>query len=201
MSNEPPERTLPKLQQIELPVLLGQLKLRQEAAAAADGCNSVTDLLAALESGEFDLEAMRLFAFALPKREAVWWACMCARHTTPAQVSAVDLAALEAAEIWVRLQTDKSRRAAMDHAQKSGFGSPEAWAAVAAFWSGNSLSPHDQPKVPPAQHLTGTAVAGAVQLASVRGDPARQRARLNAFLSSAHEIAAGGAGRLQPEKP
>ena len=88
----------------------------------------------------------------------------------------------------------------MDNAQKSGFGSPEAWAAVAAFWSGDFLSPPDQPKVPPAPHLIGTAVAGAVQLASVRGDPARQLTRLNAFLASARDIAAGGVGRLEPEK-
>jgi hypothetical protein len=142
-----------------------------------------------------------LFAHALPKREAVWWACMCARHTAPEALAAADRASREAAEVWVRRQTEDARRAAMDNAQQSGFGSPETWAAVAAFWSGDSLSPPDQPKVPPAPHLTGTAVAGAVQLASVRGDPARQRTRLAAFLHSAREIAAGGAGRLEPEPP
>jgi hypothetical protein len=201
MSTRSPEQTLTKLQQIELPVLLAQLKLGEHTAATADSCNSVADLLLGLESRGFWLEATRLFAHALPKREAVWWACMCARHTAPAEFSAADHEALEAAETWVRRQTDETRRAAMDHAKKSGFGSPEAWAAVAAFWSGDSMSPPDQPKVPPAPHLTGTAVAGAVQLASVRGDPARQRSRLSAFLDSARDIAAGGAGRLEPEKP
>jgi hypothetical protein len=201
MSTGAPETALPKLQQTELPVLLAQLKLREQAVAAADGCKSAAELLAALESGDFHLEATRLLAYALPKREAVWWACMCARYTAPAELSVADRAALEAAELWVRRQTDETRRAAMDNAQLSGFGSPEAWAAVAAFWSGDSLSPPDQPKVPPAPHLTGTAVAGAVQLASVRGDPARQPARLTAFLNSARDIAAGGAGRLEPETP
>jgi hypothetical protein len=124
---------------------------------------------------------------------------MCARHTAPAELSAADQAALEAAEIWVRRQTDETRRAAMDRAQQSGFGSPEAWAAVAAFWSGDSLSPPNQPKVPPPPDLSGTAVAGAVQLAAVRGEPARQGTRLNAFLHSARDIATGGAGRLEPE--
>jgi hypothetical protein len=50
--------------------------------------------------------------------------------------------------------------------------------------------------VPPAPHLTGTAVAGSVNLAAVRGDPLRCDARLARFLESARDIASGGAGRL-----
>jgi hypothetical protein len=201
MSTEPPAPTVTKLQETELPVLLARLDLPEQAAAVAGGSNSVADLLAVLEAGGFQLEAARVFAYALPKREAVWWACMCARHTAPAELPAADEAARETAELWVRRQTDEARRTAMDNAQQSGFRSPEAWAAVAAFLSGDSLSPPDQPKVPPASHLTGTAVAGAVHLASVRDDPARQQTRLSAFLNSAREIAAGGAGRLERENP
>jgi hypothetical protein len=52
------------------------------------------------------------------------------------------------------------------------------------------------PTVAPAPHLTGTAVAGAINLAAVRGDPLRRDARLARFLDSARDIAAGGAGRL-----
>ena len=99
----------------------------------------------------------------------------------------------------MRQQTERTRRAAFDLAQASGFGTPEAWAAVAAFWSGDSMAPEGQPAVPPAPHLTGTAVAGAVALAAVRGDAARRDARLKRFLESGRNIAAGGPGRLPAE--
>ena len=68
-----------------------------------------------------------------------------------------------------------------------------------SFWSSGSMAPEGQPAVPPPPHLIGTAVAGAIALAAVRGDPARRDARLVRFLESAHAIAAGGAGRLAPE--
>jgi hypothetical protein len=87
----------------------------------------------------------------------------------------------------------------MDKAQATGFTSPEAWVAVAAFWCGDSMAPPDQPKVPPAPHLAGSAVVGAVILASVRTHPDRQPDRLRRFVGSALDIATGGAGHLEQE--
>ena len=123
------------------------------------------------------------------------------RQRTPRRPTCrdADRAAREAAEDWVRQQTDKTRRIACDHAQAGGCVSPEAWAAIAAFWSGDSMSPEGQPAVPPAPHLAGTAAAGAVALAAVRGDVTRRQARLRRFLESGRNIAAGGPGRLPAE--
>jgi hypothetical protein len=84
----------------------------------------------------------------------------------------------------------------MDYAEAAGFRSPEAWAAVAAFWSGGSLAPPGQPLVKPAPQLTGTAVFAAIRLAAVRDDPGETEARLQVFLGAAREIAEGGTGRL-----
>jgi hypothetical protein len=55
--------------------------------------------------------------------------------------------------------------------------------------------------VPPAPHLTGTAVAGAIALSAVRGDVSRRSIRLQRFLESGRNIAAGGPGRLAAEDP
>jgi hypothetical protein len=191
--------SLVKLGGGDLTELTPHLALEPPAAAAIGGCTDTADALARLEDGGFLIEATRLVAHALPKREAVWWACMCAAHTAPPDLPVADRAAREAAEIWVRQQTDKARRAAWERAQASGFQTPEAWTAVAAFWSGDSMSPEGQPAVPPAPHFTGNAAAGAVALATVRGDISRREARLRRFLESARNIAAGGPGRLPAE--
>jgi hypothetical protein len=192
-------QTLVKLIDGDLAALMPHLALSPEAAAAIAGCAQVPVALERLEQAGFLTEATRLVAHALPRREAVWWACMCVSHTAPPDLPSIDRAAREAAEEWVRQQSDKTRRTAFDHAQAGGCRSPEAWAAIAAFWSGDSMSPEGQPAVPPAPHLAGTAAAGAVALASVRGDVTRREARLRRFLESGRNVAAGGPGRLPAE--
>lgn len=174
-------------------------ELSAPAAACLAGCDVPSAALARLLAEGHTLDAVRLLAHALPRREAVWWACRCAAHTAPGDLPAAHRAARELAERWVRRQTDDLRRAAMDQAQRAGLDSPEAWAAVAAFWSGDSMAPPGQPKVAPAPHLAGTAAAGSVVLASVRRGAARQPARLDAFLASARAILHGGTGHLAPE--
>lgn len=188
-----------KLQSAAREAVLAHAGLGDEARAAVEGAATVPAMVAQLEAGGFLLEAARCFAHALPRREAVWWAAMCARHTAPADLPDGERAACEAAELWVRKQAEDVRRDAMAKAEAIGFQTPEAWTAVAAFWAGPSISPEGQPSVPPAAHLTGVAVAGAVVLSSVRGDAARRLARLERFLGGAREIAGGGAGRLPPE--
>ena len=190
---------LPKLG-APLAPLLPRLELEPPAAAALAGAQTAAEGLQRLEAAGFFNEAARLSAHALPKREAVWWACMCAGAVPDAELPAPDAAARAAAEAWVRKPGDDAlRRAAWDAAQATAFRSPESWAAVAAFWSGGSMSPVGQPVVPPAEHLTGVAVSGAVVMAAVRGHPERASARLQRFLAAARDIAGGGAGRIALE--
>jgi hypothetical protein len=183
----------------DLAAILPMAKLEPPAAALLTGCTDTEDALQRLRSAGDLTAATRLAAFALPRREAVWWASMCALHTAPENQPQIELKTRETAELWVRRQDDTTRRQAMDLARQAGFAAPESWAAVAAFWSGDSMSPLGQPAVPPAPHLAGTAVSGAIALAAVRGDPSRRPARLERFLISFQEIAAGGAGRLERE--
>ena len=183
----------------DLPALLPKAALPPAAAQCVAGLTGTAAALAALEAADLLPEATRLAAHALPRREAVWWACMCAHHTAPPALPPADRAAVQAAELWVRTQSDADRRAAFGHAQEAGFTTPESWAAVGAFWSGDSLAPLGQAAVAPPAHVAATAIAGAVALSSVRDDPARREARLRRFLASAREIGAGGVGRLPPE--
>lgn len=183
----------------ELSAIKPHLALDADAAAAAAGCTASADAIDRLEAAGFLAEATRVVAHALPKREAVWWACMCSAHTEPGDLPDEDRKCREAAEDWVRQQAEPQRRKAFELAQAANFRTPEAWAAVAAFWSGGSMAPEGAPDVPPAAHLTGTAVAGAIGLAAARGDAARRDARLRRFLESGRNIAAGGPGRLPAE--
>jgi hypothetical protein len=192
--------TLPKLA-TPLPPLLPRLELEPPALALLDGLPTAADGMLKLEAAGLRNEAARLAAHALPKREAVWWGCMCARAVPDPALLPVDADALLAAEAWVRKPNEEAlRRAAMEAAQRTAFRSPEAWAAVGAFWSGGSMAPAGQPVVPPPDHLTGVAVSGGVVLAAVRLRPDRAQDRLARFLAAARDIAAGGAGRIAPEE-
>jgi hypothetical protein len=135
----------------------------------------------------------------LPKREAVWWACMCAASVPDPALA--QLRMRRRSNVCRGLGAQAGRRCLAPPGMGCCSGDdlsqpPEAWAAVAAFWSGGSMSPVGQPVVPPAEGLTGQAVGGAVMLAAVRGHPQRSAARLTRFLGAARDIAAGGAGRL-----
>lgn len=197
--NRPPGQPLGKLS-ADLARVRPHLQLDAQGVAALEGCDATLAALERLEQAGLLIEATRLIAHALPAREAVWWACSCARHTAGSADDPPGVAQIrEAAEEWVRRQTDGHRRAAMAAAEAAGFGSAEAWAAVGAFWSGDSMAPLEAPKVPPQPHFTGLAVAGAVALAATRGPATRYEARLRRFLAAAHEIAGGGTGRIDVE--
>lgn len=194
-----PKRTESKLRG-DLARALPHLDLDPQGKVLLEKCRTSQEALAVLEHAGRLIEASRLVAHALPAREAVWWACACSRHTAASGVNhALENKVREAAEEWVRHQTDEQRRSAMKEAEAAGFVSPEAWAAVAAFWSGDSMSPPEAPKVPPEPHFTGLAVAGAVALAATRGEATRREERLRRFLVSAKDIATGGAGRIETE--
>jgi hypothetical protein len=172
-------------------------QLSPEATALMAPDASVAAYLDALMAAGLQRDAVALMAQALPKREAVWWACLAARTLVAADTAPPVIGALDAAEAWVFQPTDERRRAAMERAQATKFDHPGVWAAVGAFWSGGSMAPPNLPAVPPADHLTGVAVGGAVTLAAVTREPERAPEKFDLFLRQAIDIARGGNGRLK----
>lgn len=165
--------------------------------AAGDGATPLEFLGQLMAQKRLD-EAVKFLAFGLPPREAVWWACVCARMELGEAVAEPIVSALHAAETWVRKPTDDNRRAAMAAAQVAKFESPAAWAAVAAFWSCGSMAPPELPAVPPAPHLLGIAVAGAVTLAAVLVAPEQADEKRERYVAAAVHIANGGNGHVAP---
>jgi hypothetical protein len=173
-----------------------KLKLDDASPLLADRPSSVV-LLQRLERAELSDAALCLVAHALPPREAVWWACRCARHAVTGQGRLpADIAAAEAAEAWVRDPKSAHRARAYAAARRAQFQSAEALAALAVFWSGAEAT-LSMPATAAAAQL-GQTVENAVRVASYRGAPQARPLRLRHFLESAHDIDRGGAGHLPP---
>lgn len=184
--------------------------LKIKAATAGEVCSGFTlspearqqlqpempplDFVNALATHEIYSDAVQFLARALPKREAVWWSCLCARDLGADEKRPELAGGLEAAEAWVYRPTEETRR----HAEKAGQaikGShPARWAAMAAFWSGGSLAPPGSPEAKPPEDFTAKAVAGAILLAAGL-DPKLTKARNRKFLAAGIDIAKGGTGR------
>lgn len=118
-------------------------------------------------------DAVTFCAFALGRREAVWWACQCVREMMG---DGSDDQCLQAAENWVREPEEDLRKTALELGMGADRAAPQCWLALAAGWSGGTIAPASPVSVPPAPHLTATAVRAAVLIALARV-PVTERAR------------------------
>ncbi len=144
--------------------------------------------------------AVRFLAWALERREAVWWACRCVALVTGDNDRKQELAALEAARAWVAAPSEESRRLAETTAAAADYATPAGCVALAAFWSGGSLAPPKLEAVPPAEHLLPGAVANGILLAAVKRYPAKADEKYRQFLAVGKDIVAG-TDRWKEEQP
>src|ERR1043165_5575844 len=66
-------------------------------------------------------DAAKLMAHALPRREAIWWGCLCAQKAYGSAPPPKQGTALQAAEKWVVQPTDEHRRATFQVAEAAEF--------------------------------------------------------------------------------
>jgi len=138
------------------------------------------------QQGHFS-DATRVVAHLLPPREAVWWACQCARQAAEPAPPPEWNAALEAAEKWVTDLSDESRRAGEKAAQEAGLNTSAGCAALAAFATG-SMSPPGGVQIPPAPHVTPEIVAGSILISSLSPNPAEAPDKYRTFLKQGVEL-------------
>jgi len=173
------------------------IELDQSAQALLVADPAPVDFLRILCEQRLFPDAVRFLSRALPKREAVWWACLSARSSVVSEpVNEKLLQALDAAEAWVYKPTEPNRRLAGAAAELAGLNNAAAWSAMAAFWSEGSITPEDTVAVPPAENLTAKAVAGAVMLAAVQQQPEKANDKYLFFIEQGVDIANGGNGRV-----
>jgi hypothetical protein len=144
--------------------------------------------LQALKQHQLSGESIKFLAHGMPDREATWWATQSAQKVAPPSNPA-DLAAIQAADAWVKNPTPATQQAAAAAAAKTDYQTPGAWAAQAAAWSqppapalpaapavpaapgvaGPKVAIPGQPPVltpPPTPRLAPLAASGAVMLAA-----------------------------------
>ena len=168
-----------------------RFKLSEEAGKLFKPDLPARKFLDTLIAGQHQLDAVRFLAHALPKREAVWWACVCARQVSDGKEPPAFKAALAAAEKWAADPSEENRRAAMPAAEAAELATPAGCAAMAAFWSGGSLAPPQNPVVPPADHLSGHGAASSVLLSAVRSEPEKAPDKYKKFLTAGLDVARG----------
>lgn len=148
--------------------------------------------LEALVAKEYLTDALRVLAHRLPKRDAVWWGCLCWEHADEANRGEAERQALAAAVRWVLDPTDENRRLAGKWGKKARMKTSGGALAMAVFLSGGSVSLPGLPFVPPKPQTCAAAVAGSILLLAARHDRhlARQKWRRE-FLDLGQQVLNG----------
>ena len=186
-----PEMACRKLRRFEPALLHRWLQLPPERQEIVEAFDKPELLLWQLRRSGLLPEAIRMLAYALPEREAIWWSCMCVRHTAPSLPDA-ERWAVDAAEAWVRRPEPATRHEAALAASAPGYAAPGAWSALGAAWSQRERLLPDL--------CGGRGAVTAVTRAATRGGPERAPERLRRFIESGVDIGNGGAGRI-PDQP
>ncbi len=178
----------PKFSTAPLDKVLAGVELSEAGAAhnrAGDDARALFERLAG--AGEV-IDALKVAAAALPKREAVWLALRCAQSLVGDATPPAQRAALDAAKAWVDNPNDERRRATNEAAEKAQLDTPFGCVALAAYMSGGSLGPPDVPPIPPAEPLCGVASGLALEIA-LRQVPRAEFASVGQrFLAFAREV-------------
>ncbi|CAN5127198.1 hypothetical protein BH11PSE2_BH11PSE2_19230 [soil metagenome] len=136
---------------------------------------------------------MQALAFGLETPNLLRWACLAARLEEVVSARKKRSEALVAAERWLREGGEPLRYEAYRLAHAEEYDSPGAMAAVAAFTSGPSLAPIDQPPSPPGSGLARSSATGVlVTVAACDALGAHGFERVNLI---GLDLARGGDGR------
>jgi hypothetical protein len=189
------EISLIKIKQTNAVDVAQGLELDEQATSLLQDNPVTVDYLNQLIALKLYPDAVRFLAYALPKREATWWACLCARHGLTDKTPITDIKAIELAEAWVYKPIEDNRKPTLSAADATAYNTPAGWAAIAAFWSGDDISPVPQAVIPPAEKLYAKAVIGAVLLAATQGEASKVNDKYQIFLRQGINIASGGDGR------
>lgn len=177
-----------------------RVELSPEAKALLLPSLSPQGFLAQLIDKKHIGDAVRFLAFALPIREAIWWACVTGGADRDL-LKPSETDCLDRATAWVYEPGETRRRACMEAAERANLEGAAAYAALAVFWSGGSLAPANMPEALPDPHLGAIGVGASVLLSITAGEPRSLDQRFEAAVLRGVDIANGGNGRLKSDRP
>ncbi|KQO91899.1 hypothetical protein ASF36_18775 [Methylobacterium sp. Leaf90] len=134
-----------------------------------------------LRRSETPEDAVSFLAYALGRREAVWWAAQSVRLLCRIAVGQED-APLGAAEAWVRDPEDLRRREALRLGMTGNQRLATPWVALAAGWSGGNVGPSAQAVVQATPEMTPRAVRTAILVALATVSARDRSSRLQACI-------------------
>ena len=143
---------------------------------------------------QYFADSIVFLAHALPKRESIWWACLCSKAVMTKDTKADDVASITIAEKWVYEPDDKKRRMCGTLAEKGEYKSAQNWTAAAVFWSGGSITNEGDPAMEPAPFLYAHAVSGAILNAVGASEADDIDVQFQEFINHGLNIADGGNG-------
>lgn len=146
------------------------------------------ELLEALVAAAQYPQAIRFLAFALPRREGVWWGALYLLWAGAGKLHAQDALALQAITRWVLEPTDENREQTAPFAR---IPTPSGHLAKAVLRTGGSMLPPKYPVRPPAPTLTPRSITTAVTGIALKGEAKTLQQRLRQAVSLGMLIARG----------
>ncbi|GJD57298.1 DUF6931 family protein [Methylobacterium dankookense] len=134
-----------------------------------------------LRQSETPEDAVSFLAYALGRREGVWWAAQSVRLLCRIAAGQED-APLQAAESWVRDPDDLRRREALRLGMTGNHRLATPWVALAAGWSGGNVGPSAQAVVQATPEMTPKAVRTAILVALATVSARDRSSRLQACI-------------------
>ncbi len=169
--------------------VLQAAELPDETRSAVEDSPTLEQLVDRLIEDGLVHESVRLLAHALPDREAVGWAWICAWEVTGPDAPDAHLASLNVTRTWIQEPSDEARREAMQAAELVGLDCPAGFVGFAAFCCGDSLAPADLPPAPPPEGIVGTLVSSCIAMSASTVEPAAVEATLEGFARRGVELA------------
>lgn len=166
------------------------------AALLTDEIGPAEFIKALSDAGQW-LDAARVLACALPRREAVWWACVCARGMAGVAGDEAQQHSMAAAEKWVYEPTDERRTAAYVSVQKCRDDSGGKYCALAAAFSEEVLPLGGEQKIEVESSLFPNLVFFIIMQAADEGEEDLMDQRLQEYLAIGEDIARGGSGKKE----
>ena len=185
-----------KVKAITAQELLNQFELYEEESEAHLVPDTAPQIsIERLTEAGCYLDAIKLLAHGLPKRESVWWSCLAARAVQTPDTDEDNINALIAAEAWAKSPSEENRLRCRELGEKTKHKTAASWAATAASWSTGSMSPEGEPVIQVPEYLFAHAVSGAVSIAATEADGDDLEGQYKIFLNQGINLACGGNGQ------